>query len=92
MTAADLEDRIGNIFVQHLHVQAPSPDIDLIENGVIDSLAFVELLAQLEQEFSVRIPLEDIDLNHFRSIVRIGEFIETLIPKDEVRIGSHSRV
>jgi methoxymalonate biosynthesis acyl carrier protein len=92
MTATSLQDRIGKVFVQHLHIQPPSPDKDLIESGTIDSLTFVELLARLEQEFSIRIPLDDIDLNQFRSIARIGEFIRTKVPKSEVPCGSYSTV
>jgi acyl carrier protein len=58
-------------------MQAPSLDKDLLESGTIDSLSFVELLSCLEQEFSIRISLDDLDLNQFRSIARIGEFIGT---------------
>ena len=92
MTAASLHDRISKIFIEHLHVQPPSPDTDLIEKGMIDSLTLVDLLAHLEQEFSIRIPLNELDLNHFRSIARIGEFIRTQISDDGVSIASYSRV
>ena len=77
MTANLLQDRIRNVFVQQLHLEPPSLDKDLLETGTIDSLTFVELLSRLEQEFSIRIPLDDLDLNQFRSIARIGEFIGT---------------
>ena len=92
MTATALLDRIGNVFVHHLNIQAPSPDIELIESGTIDSLTFVELLAHLEREFSIRIPLENLDLNQFRSIERIGEFIQAKLQTAEVPPGSYSRV
>ena len=81
MTANSLQDRIRNVFVQHLHIEPPSLDKDLLETGTIDSLTFVELLSRLEQEFSIRISLDDLDLNQFRSIVRIGEFIGTRLSK-----------
>jgi acyl carrier protein len=90
MTAAVLHDRISDIFVEHLHIQPPSPDTDLIENGMIDSLTLVDLLAHLEREFSIRIPLNEVDLNHFRSIARIGEFIRTQLPEAGVSIASYS--
>jgi acyl carrier protein len=77
MTANSVEERIRNVFAQHLHIQPPSLDKDLLESGTIDSLSFVELLSRLEQEFSIRISLDDLDLNQFRSIARIGEFIGT---------------
>jgi methoxymalonate biosynthesis acyl carrier protein len=77
MTANSLQDRIRNVFVQHLHMEPPSLDKDLLETGIIDSLTFVELLSRLEQEFSIRISLDDLDLNQFRSIALIGKFIGT---------------
>ena len=92
MTAAVLHDRIGNIFIRHLHIQPPTPDTDLFEKGTIDSLTLVDLLAHLEQEFSIRIPLNDLDLSHFRSIARIGDFIQAQLPKCEVSSGSYSGV
>ena len=92
MTAASLQDRIGNIFVRHLHMELPPPECDLIESGMIDSLTFVELIAHLEQEFSIRIPLGDLDPGLFRSIAYIGKFIQTQLPKSEVILGSYSQV
>ena len=91
MNATVLEDRIGNVFARHLHIQPPTPDTDLIESGTIDSLTFVELIAHLEQEFSIRIPLKDLDLNEFRSITRVGEFIRTRLPKSEALLGSERK-
>ena len=87
-----VEQRIADIFVRHLHIQPPPPDLDLIDSGTIDSVTFVELIANLEQEFSIRIPLDDLDLNHFRSIASIHEFVRTQLPKTEVPFGSYSRV
>jgi acyl carrier protein len=73
-------------------MQPPSPDKDLIESGTIDSLTFVELLTRLEQEFSIRIPLDDLDLDQFRSIARISDFIQTKLPTSEVQLESYSSV
>jgi acyl carrier protein len=89
---ATLQDKIGNVFLNHLHIQPPPPDTDLIDSGAIDSLTFVELIARLEEEFSIRIPLDDLDLTHFRSIARIDEFVRTRLQKSEVCLGSHSTV
>ena len=89
---AEVHARISNIFVQHLNIEPPSPDTDLMESGTIDSLTLVDLLSYLEQEFCVQIPLKDLDLNCFRSIARIVEFIEIQLPKSGVALGSHSRV
>ena len=92
MSAPSLQERIGSVFVRHLHIQPPDPDLDLIDNSTVDSVTFVELIAALEQEFSMRIPLDAVDLDHFRSIASIAEFIRTQPSKDEVCLGSYSRV
>src|SRR6187549_989548 len=48
-----LRERIAAIFASALHLDVPSWDTDLFDTGVLDSLAFVELLLQLEREFGV---------------------------------------
>ena len=71
----DLHDRLARIFSTALHVEVPSADTDLFEAGLLDSLAFVELLLQLEQEFGVTTAMDDLDADNFRSIGRIAEFV-----------------
>jgi D-alanine--poly(phosphoribitol) ligase subunit 2 len=66
-----MENVIAEIFSQKLHVDVPSHNSDLFESGVLDSLQFVELLFQLELQFRVRISLDEIDLENFRTIERI---------------------
>jgi D-alanine--poly(phosphoribitol) ligase subunit 2 len=66
-----MENVIAEIFSQKLHVDVPSRNSDLFESGVLDSLQFVELLFQLELQFRVRISLDEMDLENFRTIERI---------------------
>jgi acyl carrier protein len=73
-----LENRIRAVFVQALNLEPPHDETDLIESGVIDSLALVELLFALEEEFSVSLPLDTLDVESFRSVRTIGEFIAGL--------------
>jgi len=37
-------------------------DTDLVEGGILDSPAFVELLVRLEQEFLVEAPMDAVDI------------------------------
>ena len=71
-----LADRIARIFPEALHLDAPSIDVDLFDSGALDSLAFVELLLQLEQQFGVRVSVDDLELENFRTVSRIAEFVE----------------
>lgn len=73
--SAPLRDRIAKLFVEKLNIEVASPDADLMESGVLDSLTLVELLAALEQEMGIKISLETLDLENFRSVARIAEFL-----------------
>lgn len=72
-----LHDRISAIFLDKLHIAVPSTETDLLETAILDSLQLVDLLLNLEKEFVVRIPLDSLDLESFRSIARIADLIES---------------
>jgi acyl carrier protein len=72
-----LAHQISALFAEKLHRQVPSLDTDLIDTGLVDSLTFVEFLAQLEQEFGVQVSLEDLEIDHFRTVTRIAAFVAT---------------
>jgi acyl carrier protein len=71
-----LRDRIVTLFAEKLNIQVPSIDTELTETGLLDSLAFVDLLVHLEHEFGTKCSLEDLDFDNFRSVARIARFIE----------------
>jgi len=73
--AVALQDRIGRVFAETMNVQVPSGKTDLFGTGALDSLGFVDLLVGLEQEFGIKIPIEDIDIENFRCIEKIAEFV-----------------
>jgi D-alanine--poly(phosphoribitol) ligase subunit 2 len=76
LAAANVTDRVQRLFVETLSMSAPAPDADLIESGVLDSLALVELLFALEREFGVTIPLEELDIDTFRTVESIAELVD----------------
>ena len=70
-----LQGRIAGLLLDRLHLDVPSAETDLIDTGALDSMLFVELLAQLEAEFGLVIDLDDIEVSAFRSIRSIAEFV-----------------
>ena len=72
-----LRERIAGVFSGALHVDVPSFQTDLFDTGVLDSLAFIELLVQLEREFGVTTSVDDLESDNFRSIDSIAAFIES---------------
>jgi D-alanine--poly(phosphoribitol) ligase subunit 2 len=72
---SSLTGRISHLFLSGLNIEVPSVDTDLFETGVLDSLAFVELLLVLEREFGVVTSVVDLEVENFKSIARIAEFV-----------------
>lgn len=70
-----VQGRIARWFLECLHLEIPSPETDLFETGVLDSLGFVELMLHLEQEFGVKITVEQVEIDNFRSVERIAAFL-----------------
>ena len=53
-------------------------DIDLLENEILDSLAFIELMTTLEEEFNIEIQPTQVYPNTWRSVKKIAELVEKL--------------
>jgi acyl carrier protein len=60
-----------------------SNDFDLatniVEEGLIDSMAILTLVQFLEQEYGVHIDFEDINPDNFRDVHVIAKFIKKLV-------------
>jgi acyl carrier protein len=63
-----------------LQVELSGPDADLVAEGLIDSLALVSLITEVELEFGVRLPVGEFDLGRFRSAERIAALVAELAP------------
>ena len=70
-----LAGRLARLFTDRLHTEVPAADTDLFETGILDSLRFVELLAALEEAFGIRVSVEDLEIDDFRSLSRIADFL-----------------
>jgi D-alanine--poly(phosphoribitol) ligase subunit 2 len=70
-----LQQQVTALFAEKLNLDVASAETDLIEAGLLDSLALVELLAQLEESFDVSFSTDDMELENFRSITSIAMFV-----------------
>ena len=71
----EVVERVQRLFREGLSIDVPSQDTDLIDAGLLDSLALVELLHQLEEEFEFEIPLDRLEIENFRTAERIADFV-----------------
>jgi acyl carrier protein len=67
---------VWELFSRDMNVDVPSTETDLFEMGLLDSLSFVDLLVRLEEKFSLKLRLDEIDLSSFRSIDRVVEMLQ----------------
>jgi acyl carrier protein len=71
-------DRVRLLIRDVLSVEVPDGDADMIDSGLLDSLALVSLIAEIEQEFQLELPLDDLDVDQFRSAERIAQLLAAL--------------
>ena len=87
MGVAKLQEQISQFFAEDLKLEVPSVELDMVQNGLLDSLTFVNVLLYLEQEFGIEVSLDDLEVNNFCSIEKIARFI---MQRNVMGIGSGS--
>ncbi len=73
-----VNERIERIFRKVLSIEVPTRTTDIIAAGLLDSLALVTLLFEVELEFDIRVPLENLDIEGLRTVERIAALVERL--------------
>ena len=81
---AALANQVAELIRDVLAVEVPAPDTDLVAEGLIDSLALVSLITEVELEFGVRLPIDEFDLDRFRSAEQIATVVAELAPDRRV--------
>ena len=66
---------ILNEFLPGAQVGELPDDLNLLENGIMDSLAVLKLVAYIENEFEIVLDPEEIDINNLHSINAIAVIV-----------------
>jgi acyl carrier protein len=51
-------------------------DEDLLSAGILDSLAILQLVAYIEDQFGIKVPDEDVVFENFQSINALTSYLE----------------
>ena len=78
-----LVEQVSELIREVLQVELPGADTDLVDEGLIDSLALVSLITEVEHEFGVRLPLDEFDLGRFRSAEQVAAVVAGLLPDQQ---------
>jgi len=69
-----VESRVHRIFRDGLELDV-EVDTDVIAGGLLDSLAFVQLLVSLEEEFGLEVNLAEMELEDFSTVTSIARLV-----------------
>lgn len=69
-----VESAVHRIFREALELEV-DVDTDVIESGLLDSLAFVQLLVELESEFGVTVNLALLEVEDFSTVSNIARLV-----------------
>ena len=78
---AELEAFILEDIALGREMESIDPDEDLLARGVIDSLAVTQLVAFLEERYSICVTDEELVPDNFRSLARMEAFVERKRPR-----------
>lgn len=73
---AAVREYIRSNFLYTRPQYALGDDVRLLDEGVMDSMAAVELVAFLQSEFGIAIPDDDLTEDNFGSIAAIARFVQ----------------
>lgn len=75
MTNVNYRQDIRDFLEQFIGDEDFSDEDDIFELGLVSSLMAMQLVLFVEKTLEIRIESEDLDLNNFRSIAKIEEFM-----------------
>lgn len=78
-----MEEKIIEIIEEVSGVQQirENPEIDLLKNEILDSLAFIQLITTLEEEFDIEIQPTQIEPSTWRKVSSISKLVEQMLQK-----------
>ena len=76
MSSEEVSARILAILESTTGETIESPDANLLEEGVLDSLALVDVIVQIETLFSVTISFDDLELEDIESVHSLARVVE----------------
>lgn len=81
----NLREKVMKIFADNLSIDVPSHETDLLDAQLLDSMGIVDLLLQIEEQFGVRIGLEELEIKDFRSVAMIAKTVGSRLPGKQVK-------
>ena len=72
----DTAAEILTILRDDIDIQVPSPDSELLESGLLDSMKLVDLIVVLEKRFEVQLDLISLDFGDLESVQSLARLVD----------------
>jgi acyl carrier protein len=69
------QDIIRNYILGNIKIPQLSDDLDIFEAGIVNSLFAIELMTFLEKAFAIKVTMDDLDMENFKSIDAACNFV-----------------
>ena len=73
------EEAVLQIYREALDIEVEGLDVDVFEEGLLDSLGLVVLVAEIEERYGLRIPFETLDIDEFRTVRSLARIVEAQV-------------
>jgi methoxymalonate biosynthesis acyl carrier protein len=75
VTVTDIKVQIKAFLMKSVPKHEFPDDEDIFASGHVNSLYAMQLVAFVEDEFDIKVGQKDLDIEHFRSIRAIADFV-----------------
>lgn len=73
----DWISEVRTLLSEKMLITVDSPDMNLLEAGLLDSLVIVELLGDFEHQFGITVPMKEVNIQDFSSVARIAQLLRS---------------
>lgn len=69
------EDIIRSYILENLHAADIDDDCDIFSSGMANSLFAIEMMTFLENTFNIKVTMDDLDMENFRTVEATSRFV-----------------
>jgi acyl carrier protein len=74
MLEQELTQKIHGYIAEHVD-ESFDNDTEIFEEGIVNSLFAIQLMTFLEKEFAIKITMDDLDMDNYKSVNAIAKFV-----------------
>jgi acyl carrier protein len=71
------QDVIRGYILRNINIPGLSNDLDIFAAGIVNSLFAIELMTFLEKSFNIKVTMDDLDMDNFKSVNAASSFVES---------------